>query len=307
MTSLQKLVKIIAIAFAAILAFSIIAFVLAGIAYGIDCFDNNHEERKLSSFFGWEGKRIDIDETFDNEKLAGDPVEQITIACGAEIHIKKGEVLHVLAQNVPEDYRVSYSKGTLLVEDDNNNRIDFFSSNKAVVTVEVPSDIYLNKIRIQSGSGKVFLDDVEGKDLILDSGSGRIVANRVNVEQTDIDSGSGRVEFNDSNLGKLSCDSGSGRITMNRVSSYDVIMESGSGSVVYKGDMKGRCNIRSGSGSISFTLNGEKDNYRIRVDKGSGSFKVDGVSKKDGEFGNEIDGVLLVNSGSGSVKINFVK
>lgn len=299
MNEIQKIIKYCAMAFAGFLSVVIIGSivagllsVLAGITVGKDIFSDK--------------ERVNFSERYSQEQ----GIHSIMVDCDAEILVKQGEELSVEAVQVTKDCEISLENGRICITHrERDFLMNWFSwfdtADGAKVVITVPEELMLKEAVIDSGSGRVSVSDLTGELLSISSGSGRVNVTNTVMEKTVLDSGSGKVTVKDSVLGKLYLDSGSGTVMMEHVVASGVELDSGSGAVSLSGELTGNCDFSTGSGAVSLILTGSEEEYCIEADCGSGAFRVNGRKREDGSYGTNVKGKLRIDSGSGSVDVEF--
>lgn len=304
MNGLQKVIKYCAMAFAIVLSIGIfagIASFVAGMVSGVLGEAGFYDEKD----------RINLSKQYSEEEIAEKGINSIVIDCSGEITVRQGEVLSVEAFDVTEDYEIRLESGRVSLK---NYGSDFFDNwfswfeNATVeerVVITIPAGFEPEEMKIYSGSGKVSVEELAADLLVIDSGSGKVGVRNVTLSETEFDTGSGSVVVEDSELGRLMLDSGSGAISMKNVTAKDAEIDSGSGAVAIAGELTGDCDFDTGSGAISLDLIGKEEDYRIEADCGSGTFRVNGRKLDDGSYGSNVKGKLNIDSGSGSVSIEF--
>lgn len=322
MNGLQKIIKYCALAFATILSVTIIGSILMAI-FGLSAHLSNQtastEERKT------------ITKSYTTEEIAEQEITSVLIDCSAKINVLSGTELKIEAQNVTDEYEISVSNHTLRLKDTKTGffffRFGFFpftELDEPVVTVTVPESFIAKEFSIDSGSGKVTVEDIDVDSLLVDGGSGRISISSLVSEYLSIESGSGSVEVNnctaersklnggsgsidvtDCSLGRLVLDTGSGDAGLKRIAANDMKVESGSGSISFSGTVTGDSTVDTGSGSVSFQLTGSASDYKITLDSGSGNLWLNGDRKGDGTYGKNKAGSIELETGSGDVTIDF--
>lgn len=321
MNGVQKVIKYCAMAFAIFLSVMILGSIIAvvgGVATGIagaNVFENK--------------ERIDLAESYTAEEVKSLGITSVLIDCNAEITVEQGEVLSIEATNVTDEYEIRCAGGKFSIVQDTPN-INFkwvwFDdvTVKETVVVTLPADFCPEQVKICSGSGRVALEQVDTEELIIDSGSGRVIADVVQTDKLYVDSGSGSVflanakatnselytgsgsvSVEESDLGKFKLDTGSGSVRMENVVARNAEIDTGSGSVVIDGALTGTCEFETGSGSLTIRLDGEEEDYRVKADCGSGTFRINGKKVDDGSYGTNRKGELIIDSGSGSVNVEF--
>ncbi len=322
MNGIQKVIKYCAMAFAAFLSvviFGTIITVVVGVTGGLV---------GVNFFPGGEKERINLAEEYSVEEVKELGISSILVDCNAEITMKPGDELAIKAVDVTDEYEIRQANGKFsIVQKTPQIKIGFWFGNateKATVTVTVPEELTMDQVKVMSGSGKVSLKNFQTDNLMVDSGSGSVTVSDVTTEQMNIDSGSGKVTLTginaektglntgsggifaeDAMLGNLRLDSGSGSVTMKNVTARSADVDSGSGSVVVEGTLTGRCEFETGSGSLTLRLDGREEDYLVKAECGSGTFRINGKKRDDGSYGTDIEGELSIDSGSGSVNVEF--
>lgn len=302
MNLLQRIIKYCAMGFAIFL--SVVIFVLimtagASMVYGVTA-------------FGEEKERMSIEEQYTIEEAQTLGLKQLLVDCSAEITVETGEEFYIHAENVPEEYQVSCEDGKLVVRDTRKMTFSWVfqivknQSKRERVTVVVPKGYLLTKTTIKSGSGAVQVTDLATEALLVESGSGTVNLTRVIAETTGVESGSGRVKMEDCMLGEFSLDSGSGAVEGTGITVENVRLDSGSGRVRMEGVFSGSCEFETGSGALSLYVRGREEDYRIKADCGSGTFRINGKKRDDGSYGNNKKGEFKIDSGSGAVNVEFL-
>ncbi|MDR2654731.1 MAG: DUF4097 domain-containing protein [Oscillospiraceae bacterium] len=235
---------------------------------------------------------IGANQMLKEEKFSGD-VRSLNIEFTAtEIRLLPGDGEIVIRQysddkNFDPDrvFTAEFKNGVLKIEGDKSNRLfNFnFSSifNRNYLEIYLPEaqydkvkissvsgavkseiDIAADDINIESTSGGINLQNLEGSKIKLESVSGGIKGENANSESVSINSGSGALNF-DSVIGQSKLESISGGINIDEVSGNANIKAS-SGYV--------RIDSLSGSGRIS-SVSGSVDISRLE-----GDLYVDGIS-----------------------------
>lgn len=324
MNGIQKVIKYCAMAFAIFLTvviFGSIVSVVLGVTTGI---------AGVNYLVGEDKERINLAQEYTLEEAKSIGIQSILVDCNAEITVRQGEKLAIEATNVTDEYMLLCKNGKFsIVQKEPNIHLNWiFSfagiSERETVAVTIPTEFHPEQIKVNSGSGKVLLEcfqadslvvdsgsgsvalsDVQAKRMNIDSGSGRVTLARTNAEETGLVTGSGGISIEEAKLGKLRLDSGSGSVTMREVVAEEVMVDSGSGSVLVEGKLTGKCEFETGSGSLTLRLDGREEEYLVKAECGSGTFRINGKKREDGSYGTNVNGELRIDSGSGSVNVEF--
>ena len=267
MTSIQKAIKYIAIAFAILLTVSIIGGILGAV--------------------GTVGFLFDIGETPIGEMKTYEISENITeldIDIGAaDFRVIEGESVSVKTNN--KNITVKEHDGKLIISEKGRVLGYDYSSGELVVDLYFPKGIVFDKVDITTGAGVVSIYTLTASDLSLELGAGKAeIATLVATKRADIDGGAGQIIISGGELCNLDLDMGIGELSLTSV-------------------ITGKSEIDCGIGEVNITLLGGSDDYRIDVEKGLGDIRVDGKSFSGiyGDGNNKID----IDGGVGRINIKF--
>lgn len=223
------------------------------------------------------GKTIDFNKTYEDIKVIEIDSEY------SKIIIKKGDYFEVDATSVSSKFTAK-EKNQVLTIKEKRNWLLFFKE-KGTIVVTIPENVELEKLKI-------------------DTGASTLEINEISVNNLDINQGAGAISIIDSNFNKTSIDGGAGKMTISNSSLNDLELDCGVGEVIIEAKITGDSEIDCGVGELDITLIGSEDDYRINVEKGIGSIKIDKKDIDSGAYGtgnNRID----IDGGVGSIKIKF--
>lgn len=267
MSTAQKIIKYLAIAF----AISLIVGIFMGIYQAIGIVGGS-----LTNSTGGDGLRIN-----DYPNTAS--ILSVNVKT-SNLRIVEGDSLKVETNN---KYISSHQDSNKLTVTE-KNKSNFNSKDKEEVIIYVPKDMIFDKVYISNGAGTINIENITAKDLELEIGAGRLRIDKITTyTNTEIEGGAGEVTIKNANLSNLDLDVGMGKFTLDA-------------------SIKGNSNIDAGVGKLNISLLDSKDNYSIYAETGIGSITVDGYSIKDehtyGTGINKID----IDGGVGSIDINFL-
>lgn len=300
MNLFERIVKYMAIAFAILLSFGIITGILTGVLAAVGMFSDEIPFVREEST-----EKMDFVKEFSNVKNL-----EVDITFG-RVEIVEGDTFRVTAIGVPEDCVARVEQETLVVKREKEATITFFFLGKenyeeAKLVIEVPAGFMADYVLLNSGSGAFLVDGLKADCLELDTGSGSFVAKGLVAKETKLDTGSGAVTIEDSALGELKADTGSGLVHLLRVTAHDVELESGSGSLSVEGNLTGDCHIDTGSGNVDLVVYGNRSDYKILSDIGSGGLWVEGNRVKEDSIDISAKHTLDFDTGSGRVSLEFI-
>ena len=267
MNSAQKTIKYVATGFAYLLAFSIIAGIVAavmGIMTGIGVIGRHAPDLNINCN--------------QYEKCLS-----VSLA-GSDLVIKKGDKLDYEADN--DKLEVTRGDNRLTIVDKSKGSWSWFGhNNRKTVTVTVPESMEFDMIGIAAGAGKISAESIITKDLKLDLGAGETVVDYVRAtDNAKIDTGIGRFEIKEGLLKNAGIHLGIGQTTI---------------TAILAGDTK----VDAGIGSVRLNLGLTSSDYTFKVDKGIGKISIDGKEYSDGSIVGTGKNTLDVDGGIGEIVI----
>lgn len=270
MTTFQKVVKGLAVAFAIFLILNICFGILSaiGIVFGIsDVYSN--------------AKKIDIVREFDNSSI-----DDIDISASiSKIYLLKGDNIKVEATSVNENTIIKEERGKLIIsEKDKNN---FFKSKKtSEIRIYLPEDIYIRNFELDSGVSDTFIEILRADRVSLNLGVGNVTLSKIFSNNTKINSGVGNLEITDGEIGNVDFKLGVGNTNINTI-------------------LNGNGKIECGVGDVDINLLRSIDGYQIDVDKGLGTVKLNNQKISDNvKYGEGLNKVYI-KAGLGNININL--
>ena len=265
MTTLQKVIKYLAIAFAIFLTVSIIGGILSavGLVGGLFSSDAVLEEVKTYSV------------TADIHNL------DIEINA-ADLYIKEGDAFSV--ESNLKHLKVEENGGLLTIQETKKFTGTY---NGAVLTVYVPAGTVFDNVNLTTGAGRLTIGNLFSGTLDFELGAGDVsIDSLIATKSADIEGGAGRITIVGGALKDLDLDMGVGQLNLTSA-------------------LTGNCQLDLGVGESNITLIGSKENYKLDLDKGLGNISIDGVNVSDyGSSGNGTNKVEI-NGGVGSINVRF--
>ena len=157
----------------------------------------------------------------------------------------------------------------------------------AVLTLYIPADTVFEKVNIITGAGRLTVDSLSASTMNFELGAGEVTIDTlVATSGIDIDGGAGKITVSGGALHNLDLDMGVGQL--NLVSA-----------------LTGDSDFDLGVGESNITIIGNRDDYKLDIEKGIGNITVDGASvsniKGQGNGNNSIE----VNGGIGAINLKF--
>ena len=280
MTTIQRIIKYCAIAFAIFIIVSIASSILFGLNTFSEILGFARTERKTetSNIINTEvGKDEKVEKEFDNTQIAklNIDIEYATLT------IQLGDKFKVAGNT--SNIEAKQTEDKLVIREKNVNLFTQSSPRRIIVTV--PRNVILDTIKIEAGAGEINIEKLECKNLVFDIGAGKTTIQDINVTQkAKIEGGAGKVEILSGEIANLDLDMGVGAFKL--VSSL-------------LGDSK----IDAGVGKLEIILKDGLDKYTIKTNKGIGSITVDGKEVSDGATYGKGENTIKVEGGIGNITI----
>ena len=280
MSTSQKVIKYLAIAFGIFLGVSIISSIVIGVLAFTNLFvgDENiqidNEEPKYIA---------DYEDEFDVSEVKDLDIE-LDIA---KLNIQKSDKLGIVAYNLIEDFDCEVKDGTLKIfEDINMNRKVFNTEKVPYITLYIPEDFKFENVVIKSGVGNIDIEKLYANNLNVKFGTGNFNAFDLEVNETKFEGGVGELNIYNSNLGKLNFKAGVGNSNIESKLSDD-------------------SEVKCGVGNVTLNLIDGKEEYYFDIETGLGNIFLDEEKVKNGTFGNKEAKNIDIEGGIGNIKIKF--
>ena len=274
MTTLQKVIKYLAIAFAIFLTVSIVGGILSAVGLLGSLFSDDDAE--------W-GDVIGETKNYTVSSEISDLNIQIN---AADFYIKEGNSFSI--ESNLKNLEVDEKNGCLTLKD--LTKIKLNGSNayeNAVLTIYVPVGTVFDNVNIKTGAGRFTVDSLSAATIGFELGAGDVTISKLIAEKSaNIEGGAGRITISDGAIKNLDLEMGLGQLNLTSA-------------------LTGDCNLDSGVGEMNVTLLGSKDDYELDIEKGIGNITVDGKNVTDfgssGNGANEVD----IHGGVGAINVRF--
>ena len=265
MTPAQKVIKYLAMAFAVFLAVSIIGGVLS--MFGL-----------FGGFFGGDAVTDDVKTyTISSE------INTLDVKINAaDFQIKQGEAFSV--ESNLKHLTVEDENGVLTIKETKKFGSTYTG---AILTLYIPVDTVFEKANIVTGAGRFTVDYLSADNINFELGAGEVTINTlVAAKSADIEGGAGKITIADGTLHNLDLEMGVGQLNLTAA-------------------LTGDCSLDSGVGEMNVTLLGNKDDYKLELEKGIGNISVDGDNVSgNSNIGNGTNEVEI-HGGIGAINVKF--
>ena len=289
MTTLQKVIKYLSIIFGIFLIFVIISSIL-GIGYTVNKIlsPNEHNDIKEEITNVIDDIKDNTNDNSNNEE----PIKDIELTQEEFNNIKIDLTYSDLEINTGEfkvetnsDNIVTKIKDkTLIIKEKNTWNIKF--KNKQKVILYLPSNIELTEVEINNGSGKLYIASIIANNIDLDLGAGSTNIDNIIASNTDIDTDAGTLNIDNGIINNLDLDLGVGKTTINA-------------------KLTGKNKIDIGVGSFYLNVLDNISNYKLKLNKGIGTIKVNDEEIKNDTTIGAGDNIINISGGVGSINIDF--
>lgn len=268
MTSLQKTIKYLAMAFALFLIVSILSGIFSALGLFSNVFDGEDALGEMKTY-----------------SVSGDIQELKLNINAARLIFTEGDVFSVQSNN--KYIKVTEQGNCLEITETERNYSNI--DNKIRVEICIPKGTTFQKANLYTGAGQVTVDRLAAEDLYLELGAGQVQIGTLEASRSSkISGGAGQVTVKNGTLQNLSLDMGVGELRLTSA-------------------LKGECDLDMGVGAVHLTLIGKADDYSIELDKGLGAATLDGENLPDGAVRGNGENTIDIDGGIGGIYIEFEK
>lgn len=274
MTTAQKIIKYLAIAFAMFLVFTIISSILGGI-YG------------LAGVLGL--KKNTNTENVEIGTKQSEQIQELTTYLDIDINysnltIKTGEDFVVQSSNNDIEYAQEGNKFKVKEK----GYIKFSETAIGDVVIHIPKELVFETVDIDTGAGTVDIETLRTDNLILNLGAGETTIKNIISNKTKIDTGAGKLRIKSGNINDLDFDMGVGET--------DITAK-----------LTGTNKIDTGIGNLKLQLLGDKQDYKFNISKGIGEVKIEDKSIIEDQTIGDGKNNIIISGGVGQIKVGFIE
>ncbi len=265
MNDLQKIIKYLAMALAALLAVGIIGGALS--LFGL-----------FGGFFGGDAVAKDV-QTY---ALSSD-IRRLDIEINAaDFTIEQGD--NFLVESNLKDLTVEEKGGALTIREKRRSGLNYTG---ASLTLHIPADTVFEKVNIKTGAGRMTAERLAADTMELELGAGEVTIDTLTATKSaTIEGGVGEVRIAGGQL-------------------HDLEMTMGLGELDISSALSGDCSFELGMGETSITVLGDREAYQLDIEKGIGSITVDGAGVTEYKERAETENSLEIRGGIGAVELRF--
>lgn len=262
-TTFQKVIKYLALAFAVYLIFIIFTCIIS-VGRGITGVFDKTERKSHTTELKNSNSYLDVNLAASNLKIKN----------GNEFKVKTNS----------DTIAITEKDNKIIVKETKKHWN--FSKKAPNVTITIPSNTKFDDVYIETGAGKLDIEEIKAKNLKLKLGAGKINIDNIESDNSNIETGAGSLTINNGILNNAIIDGGVGKINITA-------------------QITGNSKIETGIGSINVNLLSNQNDYKIEFEKGLGSIEYNGKDIKNSEttVGNGSN-FIKVEGGIGSIVVN---
>lgn len=265
MTTAQKIIKYLVMAFAIFLSVSIISGICGALFTIANLFGADTESEIVKQSVGSDFTGISVN------------------LSATELEIKMGDKFDVETNH---KYLKCEEKDDILKISE--ARTLFASHPRGMkVILTVPQDKIFDYVDISAGAGSVTIDELRASSLKIELGAGELKAGRLEAtDNAEVDGGAGSVTISGGRLNNADIDMGIGELNLTS-------------------ELFGKSSIDYGVGETNLVLIGTDNDYKIGLDKGIGEAWLDDRKMSDDSVYGEGKNVIEIDGGIGELNIKF--
>lgn len=266
MSSMQQLIKLVAIALAVCLIVSIIFGIFMGI----------------TAIFGIKESDVVIYDELVTLYESDESLDVLDININAsKLVIKQGD--KVLVQTNNSYVKCSASLDKLIVKEESHGLV--FDSD-TVVIIYIPHFVEFENVNIYTGAGKVEVEKIIAQNLNFEFGAGEAILQNIVAKSVSMNTGAGKVIVENGVLENAHLDLGVGETSITA-------------------KFLGTSTIDTGVGKLKLNIIGESEDYTISVNKGLGKIDVFGNNVKDKSIIGMGENKIELSAGIGDIEVNI--
>ncbi len=246
--------------------------------------------------FGW-----DDDHSIINSEDLTDVTQEFTDIDELDVDLNYGEFIikktegnsyKLVGENVIKGFSCKDKNGKLVIEDNNKfvGNFGFNDDNHPVVTLYIPENANLDKVKIDMGAGYVNVNDLSTQDLSIDLGAGEFEGNKISAKDANLTVGAGNLFIDEFITDTVKLDCGTGKMEVH-------------------GNIQGDTDIECGIGNIVLSVENSETNYNFDIDCGIGNVTVGNQSyggvASERTIDNSASNSMKIDCGVGNVEISF--
>lgn len=272
MTTTQKIIKYLAIAFALFLVISIFSIIFGLSREIISSINNDKKESKLLEEYTTISNNVNNIESFKID-ISNDDIE-----------IKEGEKFEVKTND--PNVKFYHENSKVKIKSDKTFSWHLSNSSRGTIIIYLPNKFNISELDLNLGAGKIDIDKIFVETLLMDLGAGTMTAKEINVyEKATINGGAGNININSGTINNIN-------------------LKLGAGNASIQSDLTGSNTLTTGVGKLNLGLSRSKDNYKFDINKGLGSIILNDFNVSEDTLIGDGDTKIKISGAVGNIIIN---
>lgn len=272
MTTTQKIIKSLAIAFALFLVISIFSIIFGLSREIISSINNDKKESELLEEYTTISNNINNIESFKID-ISNDDIE-----------IKKGEKFEVKTND--PDVKFYHENSIVKIKSDKTFSWHLSNSSRGTIIIYLPNEFNISELDLNLGAGKIDIDKIFVETLLMDLGAGTMTAKEINVnEKATINGGAGNINIYSGTINNLN-------------------LKLGAGNASIESDLTGSNTLTTGVGKLNLGLSRSKDNYKFDINKGLGNIILNDFNVSEDTLIGDGETKIKISGAVGNIIIN---
>ena len=272
MTTTQKIIKYLAIAFALYLVISIFSIIFDLSREIISSINNDKKESKLLEEYTTISNNVNNIESFKID-ISNDDIE-----------IKEGEKFEVKTND--PDVKFYHENSKVKIKADKTLSWHLSNSSRGTIIIYLPNEFNISELDLNLGAGKIDIDKIFVETLLMDLGAGTMTAKEINVyEKATINGGAGNINIYSGTINNLN-------------------LKLGAGNASIDSDLTGSNTLTTGVGKLNLGLSRSKDNYKFDISKGLGNIILNDFDVSEDILIGDGETKIKISGAVGNIIIN---
>ena len=272
MTTTQKIIKSLAIAFALFLVISIFSIIFGLSREIISSINSDKKDSELLEEYTTISNNVNNIESFKID-ISNDDIE-----------IKEGEKFEVKTND--PDVKFYHENSKVKIKADKTLNWHLSNSSRGTIIIYLPNEFNISELDLNLGAGKIDIDKIFVETLLMDLGAGTMTAKEINVyEKAAINGGAGNININSGTINNLN-------------------LKLGAGNASIQSDLTGSNTLTTGVGKLNLGLSRSKDNYKFDINKGLGNIILNDFDVSEDTLIGDGETKIKINGAIGNIIIN---
>ena len=272
MTTTQKIIKYLAIAFALFLVISIFSIIFGLSREIISSINSDKKDSKLLEEYTTISNNVNNIESFKID-ISNDDIE-----------IKEGEKFEVKTND--PDVKFYHENSKVKIKTDKTFSWHLSNSSRGTIIIYLPNEFNISELDLNLGAGKIDIDKIFVETLLMDLGAGTMTAKEINVyEKATINGGAGNINIYSGTINNL-----------------NLKLDAGNASI--QSDLTGSNTLTTGVGKLNLGLSRSKDNYKFDISKGLGNIILNDFDVSEDILIGDGETKIKISGAVGNIIIN---